>query len=155
MQITFGKQRGKTSQEVLLKHASYAKWALDEPASGSLSGLQTEFKRLIGILDSKPFACKCSSAGCTRPVTRLTAYQNNDADLYAWCSQCDPYSLGANSGKLTSVNSFKDALRHVEWNCGGTKGGYDRIVKEYAKTKGLPARVGAASAAAFFVQAGK
>jgi hypothetical protein len=150
MQITFGKYDGKTSQEVVVKHASYAKWVLDQSASGSLGSLQTELKRLISRLDNKPYTCTCSKTGCTRPVSRLTAYANNDVDLYPWCAICDPYSLGANSGKLTVVNSYKDVLNHVTIRCGATKGGYDRIVKAYARSKGLPSRVGAASATAFF-----
>lgn len=149
MQITFGKFDGKTSEEVVLKHASYAKWVLEQTATGSLGSLQTDLKRLVGTLDKRLYACKCSTKGCARPVSRLTAYANHDADLYAWCSSCDPYSLGANSGKLSVVNNYKDVLNHVEFRCGATKGGYDRIVKAYAKSKGLPARVGAASAAKF------
>jgi hypothetical protein len=150
MQITFGKCEGKTAQEVVLKQASYVKWVLDQTASGSLGNLQLEMERLIARLDNKPYACKCSKAGCTRPVSCLTAYANNDADLYPWCTICDPYTLGANSGKLTTVTSYKEMLSHVTIRCGATKGGYDRIVKAYARSKGLPARVGAASAAAFF-----
>jgi hypothetical protein len=150
MQITFGKCKGKTSQEVVVKSASYVKWVLDQAASGALGNLQNEVKRLITRLDNKPYACKCSKTGCTRSVSRLTAYANNDADLYPWCAICDPYSFGANSRKLTVVNSYKDVLNHVIIRCGATKGGYDRIVKAYARSKGLPSRVGAASAAAFF-----
>lgn len=149
MQITFGKFDGKTSQVVVLKHASYAKWVLDQTASGSLGRLQADLKQLMAILEKKPYTCKCSANGCARPVSRLTAYANNDVDLYAWCSSCDPYSLGANRGKLSIVNTYKDVLNHVESRCGGTQGGYDRIVKTYAKLKGLPARVGATSAAKF------
>lgn len=150
MQITFGKCKGKTSQEVVVKHASYVKWVLAQEASGALGNLQDEVKRLITRLDNKPYACKCSKTGCTRPVSRLTAYANNDVDLYPWCADCDPYDLGANSGKLTVVNSYKDVLNHVTNRCGATKGGFDRIVKAYARLKGLPSRVGAVSAATFF-----
>lgn len=150
MQITFGKYDGKTSQEIVVKNASYAKWVLEQTASGSLGSLQAELKRLIAKLDNKPYTCKCSTTGCIRPVSRLTAYANNDADLYAWCAICDPYSLGANPGKLTVVSSYKNVLDHVAIRCGATKGGYDRIGKAFARSKGLPSRVGAASAAAFF-----
>lgn len=150
MQITFGKFEGKTSQEVVLKKASYVKWVLGEKASGALGNLQLDMKRLIARLDNKPFTSKCSTAGCTRPVSCLTAYASNDADLYSWCAICDPYSFGANSGKLAVVTSYKDMLNHVTNRCGATKGGYDRLVKAYAQSKGLPSRVGAAAAAAFF-----
>lgn len=40
MQITFGKCKGKTSQEVVVKSASYVKWVLDQAASGALGNLQ-------------------------------------------------------------------------------------------------------------------
>jgi len=150
MQITFGRCEGKTSQEVVLKKASYVKWVLGEKASGALLKLQVDMKKLIARLDNRPYVSKCSKAGCTRPVSRLTAYANNDADLYSWCAICDPYSLGANSGKLTVVTSYKDVLNHVMHRCGATNGGYDRLIKEYARSKGLPSRVGAAAAAAFF-----
>ena len=150
MQIMFGKYDGRTSQEVVVKHASYAKWVLDGAASGSLGSLQTELKRLITTIDNKRYTCRCSASGCSRTVSRMTAYLNDDADLYPWCALCDPYGLGANSGKLTVVNGYRDVLNHVTVRCGATKGGYDRIVKAYARLKGLPARVSAASAAAFF-----
>lgn len=149
MQITFGKFNGKTSQEVLIKHAHYAKWVLGQSTTGSLGALQTDLNRLVVALDQKPYTCKCSTNGCARPVSRLTAYANNDTDLYAWCSSCDPYSLGANSGKLSVVNNYNDVPNHVELRCGATKGGYDRIVKAYAKSNGIPTRVGAAAAAKF------
>lgn len=150
MQITFGKFDGKTSQEVLIKHAYYAKWALDQSTTGSLGALQTDLNRLVAALDQKPYTCKCSTKGCARPVSRLTAYANNYANLYPWCAICNPYSLGANSGKLTVVNSYQDVLNHVQFRCGAVKSGYDSIVKAYARSKGLPTRVSAISAAAFF-----
>jgi len=150
MQITFGRCEGKTCQEVVLKKASYVKWVLGEKASGALLKLQVDMKKLIARLDNRPYVSKCSKAGCTRPVSRLTAYANNDADLYSWCAICDPYSLGANSGKLTVVTSYEDVLNHVTHRCEATNGGYDRLIKAYARSKGLPSRVGAAAAAEFF-----
>lgn len=150
MQITFGKYDGKTSQEVVVKHASYTKWVFGQDASGSLGNLQIELKRLVKTLDKKPYTCRCSTPNCSRTVIRMTAYADDDADLYPWCGICDPHSLGANRGKLTVVNGYQDVLNHVTLRCGGTKGGYDRIVKAYARLKGLPSRVGAGSAAAFF-----
>jgi hypothetical protein len=151
MDITFGKYQGKSSQEVVVKHGSYVKWVLGQPAAGSaLATLQAELKRLIAILDGKPHPGKCSYSGCTHPVVKLTAYENDDSDLYAWCADCDPYSLGANKGKLSIIGSYKDALNHVALRCGATQGAYDRIVRAYAHAKGLPSRVGASSAKKFF-----
>jgi hypothetical protein len=152
MQITFGKHRGKSSQEIAIKDGAYVKWVFDQNASGPPLGiLQVELKRLTKHLDTKPFTGKCSNHGCTRKVCRLSAYTNNESDLYPWCAICDPYSLGANSGKLSIVVTYKDMLNHVEFRCGDTKSGYDRIIRAYASSKGLPSRVGAATAAQFFL----
>ncbi|MFM0158531.1 MULTISPECIES: hypothetical protein [Paraburkholderia] len=80
----------------------------------------------------------------------MTAYWNNDVTLFPWSDACDPYSAGALDGKLYQLRSYHDALRHVEHRCGGTKAGYDWIVRAFAETKGLPARVGSAAAKKFF-----
>lgn len=151
MLINFGKYSGQSAEIVVLKHASYVAWVVSQTGANSqLAGLQVEVDRLIQKMDAKPFCGKCSSPGCKHAVTRLTAYVDNDEDLYRWCEHCDPYSSGANAGKLTEVRTYSDVMRHVHFRCGATKGGYDRIVKSYARMKGLPARVGQAAAAQFF-----
>jgi hypothetical protein len=151
MQINFGKHAGKTSEELLLKHASYVAWVVSQTGANSqLASLQTEIEELIQTLDLKPFAGKCHTTGCKRAVTKLSAYLDNDKDLYRWCEHCDPYTSGANPGKLSEVRTYADMMRHVQFRCGGTKGGYDRIVKSYAKTKGLPGRISTATAIQFF-----
>lgn len=151
MQINFGKHSGKTAEEVVVKHASYVSWVVSQTnPNAQMSALQKEFDRLITVLDSRPFVGKCSSTGCKNPVTNLTAYLNNDSDLYRWCDHCDPYSSGANAGKLTKVRTYADVMRHAQFSCGNTNGSYDRIVKALAKMKGLPARVSSATAIRFF-----
>lgn len=149
MQITFGKHQGKSSEEVVLKHGSYAKWVLEQTEAGSgLGSLRVDLKKLIGKFDGKPILKACHN--CKKPATLVTAYWNNDVTLYPWCDMCDPYSAGALEGKLYQLRSYQDALRHVEYRCGGTKAGYDRIVRAFAEAKGLPGRVGSAAAKKFF-----
>ena len=151
MQIKFGKHAGKSSEEVLLKHASYVAWVVSQTGANSqLAALQTDIAELTQTLDMKPFVGKCHTDGCKRPVAKLSAYLGNDKDLYKWCEQCDPYTSGANPGKLTQVRTYADVMRHVQFHCGGTKGSYDKLVKSYAKTKGLPDRVSTATAIQFF-----
>lgn len=151
MQITFGKFSGKTSHVVALRHGAYAKWVLEESApTGALKNLQNELKRHFDALDAKPHVGKCSQAGCSRPVKKLTAYAGVDDDLHAWCAHCDPYSLGAPDGKLVGIASMQDAMNHITYRCGGAATGYDRMLKAYAKAKGAPDRVTADTAVTFF-----
>lgn len=149
MLITFGKHTGRSSEEVTLKHASYAKWVLEQVNAGSgLMALRKDIDKLIKKFDANPFSKSCH--GCSSPATNVTAYWNNDAVLYRWCDSCDPYSAGANAGKLYVLRSVSDAFRHVQLRCGGTNGGYDRIIKALAQSKGLPNRVSASAAKNFF-----
>lgn len=149
MQITFGKYSGKASEEVFLKHGSYVKWVLGQNNAGSgLSLLRNDFENLTSKFDAKPTLKPCHH--CKEEATLVTAYWNNDSNLYAWCNDCDPYSAGASMGKLYVLHKVHDAFKHVELRCGGTQGGYDRIVRALAQSKGLPVRVSATAAMQFF-----
>lgn len=150
MHINFGKHKGKSSHEVLVKQSAYVRHVLGEQGlTGPLARLQDELRRLIPKIDAKPFAGSCSAPGCVRPPTRSTAYVGDDASLYLWCADCDPGSMGAERGKLQVVLTYADALRHVLYNCGGTTAGYNRMGRAYAVAKGLPKRVSSATARAF------
>lgn len=146
MQVTFGKHASKSSQFLVLKEPGYVRWALAQSASGPMSKLQAEAKRHIKDLDAKPFKAVC--AMCKQPAVRASAYQNN-TDLYPWCATCDPYSLGADSGKLSMLTTWSQALWHVEFTCGDRKGDQAAIIAELARLKGAPARLGNAQATAF------
>ncbi|KHK54116.1 hypothetical protein PI87_16510 [Ralstonia sp. A12] len=149
MQIAFGKHDGKSSEEVFLRHGSYVKWVLGQANAGSsLSLLRKDFENLITKFDAKPTLKPCHH--CTEEATLVTAYWNSDSSLYAWCNDCDPYSAGADKGKLYVLHKVQDAFKHVELRCGGKQGGYDRIVRALARSKGLPVRVSAAAAKQFF-----
>ncbi len=146
MQVTFGKYVGKSSQFLVLKEPGYIRWALGQSANGPMAKLQAEAKRHIHDFDAKPFKAVC--AECKQPAVRATAYQNN-TDLVAWCANCDPYSLGANSGKLTVLTTWSQALRHVEFTCANRKGDQAAIIKELGRLKGAPARLGDVQAVSF------
>lgn len=145
MLVQSGRHAGKTAEEIILKSPDWAEWLIDKHPQNNLV---SEFKRLIQIFDAKPFVKSCW--GCGEPATRASAYRQTADDLYFWCDQCDPYSTGANRGKLTSVRSFRSALDHVNYTCAGRRIDKRVIVRELAVGKGLPARVGAKEAVAFF-----
>ncbi len=148
MIITFGKKKGVEVGKVLLKDPDYIAWALNQSNSGPMGALQTEAKRLIAKFGTKPLTTVCH--GCKGNATYFTAYANNANSLYSWCDTCNPYSSGANPGKLTSIRSFSDAMAHIAYSCGNLKKGKTAIVKAMAEAKGLPKRVGDAEVAAFF-----
>jgi hypothetical protein len=140
MQITIGKHAGETTEQVVLKKASYARWVMGQSsATGTLAAVRRDILKLVDVYDAKAIVKPCHK--CAGEATRASAYQNNHVDLYVWCDTCDPYSAGANKGKLTTVKTYRDLLRHVEFSCGGTAKGYDAIIRSMAKAKGLPARV--------------
>jgi hypothetical protein len=143
-----GTHKGRSMEELVIKEPGYIHWMLGQKATGSgLSAMQGEAKRLIKKFDAKPFAKRCFSCGA--PVTRFSVYMNNVSPMF-WCATCDPYSQGANPGKLQIFDNYDHALLHVQFFCNGNKGDYRDLIKEIAKAKGMPARVGASQLASFF-----
>src|ERR1041384_2473436 len=126
-------------------------WVLEQAnPTGGLGRVQAEALRLISIFDQKPIGRSCMGHECKQPAVRFTAYAGNSVDLYPWCAACDPYQAGANSGKLTVIQTYQDALKHVTWTDGGVKAGYRSILKAMALSKGLPKRSGEAQINTFF-----
>ena len=151
MKVTFGKHSGKSVELLMLKEPSYIQWVLNQQSpTGNMATVKSHIQHLISIFDSKPFkGKKCSSKSCDKPVTRYTVYFDN-LQPYWWCDTCDPYQLGANSGKLHLPNDYKSALLHVATFCQGRKPDYTYIIKTLSQAKGLPDRVGESQAQSFF-----
>ncbi len=147
MNVTFGKHSGKSVEELVLKDPSYISWVLKQSASGAMLAVKNHAKTLIEKFDAKPFQLKCHS--CKANATWATVYMDNVAP-YWWCDSCDPYQLGANSGKLQSIRTYGDAARHVEHYCTAQKSCHTELVKHLARAKGLPTRVTAQALASFF-----
>lgn len=145
MRLKSGTHKGKTLEEVLLKHPDWARWMVqnhpDTPVGKTLKVLAKQF-------NAKPFTVECTN--CTATATRASVYQNVGHELMFWCDDCDPYGSGAAQGKLTMVKTLKDALDHVEMTCNGRRQDKRAIVKELARGKGLSKRVGEPQALAFF-----
>ena len=149
MLVPVGKHKGKSIELLVLKEPGYVHWLLQQSASSPLLAVQAEVKRLVQKFGTKPFQIKCNGNGCSAPATRLSVYGNNISP-YWWCDKCDPYQMGAISGKLQIFRDYSSALSHVERFCGGRQGDYKDLIKSMAQAKGLPSRVGESQAVAFF-----
>jgi hypothetical protein len=145
MGLQSGKHAGKTTETLLLKSPDWAQWMMSNHPDNPVS---REFRRLVARFDAKPFTKICDR--CRQQATRASAYQGSGRNLMFWCDDCNPYSSGASSGRLTVVRTFDDALRHIEFTCTALRGEKRDIINALAKGKGLPSRVGDAQAEAFF-----
>jgi hypothetical protein len=146
MQIEFGKHYGTSLEPLVLKDPVYVAWMLSvqEPGRG-LQRAVAHARRLIGMFDAKPFVTPCS---WSRPATRCTAYAVC-ASLAPWCDECDPYSQGAARGKLTEIRTYQDAL-NLGFSNTAPKRSMKSAVRNLARAKGLPDRVGELDAQQFF-----
>lgn len=152
LKVSFGKYTGKSVELLMLKEPSYIKWVLEQQSSASgMAAVKLYVKTLIEKFDSKPIVGKncCAFKECNNIATKFTVYRDN-LDAYWWCDTCDPYQMGASSGKLQSPTDYRSALRHVESFCQGKKSSYSEIIKMISRAKGLPMRVGEAQAQKFF-----
>ena len=144
MPVIYGKYAGKTTEELVLKRPDWAQWMVENypgsPVSRSIHELVTKLNR-------RKFTKKC--AECGRAATQASAFQNTGSLMF-WCDHCNPYGSGARDGTLTVVSTFRAALLHVDMTCDGRRTDKRRIIKEFARGKGLQRRVGAAHAADFF-----
>lgn len=149
MILTVGKHRGKSVEEVVLKDPSYIAWMLSQAdPSEALAQACDEARQLIGTFNGKPFVKKCSGDGCDEMATRCTVYGPNVNPWY-WCDKCDPYAAGATRGNLSEIRTYWDAIQHVNFHGDGRKSSLEVLIRNLARAKGLPDRVGASQASAF------
>lgn len=149
MQVTIGKNAGKSVELLVLKDPAYVQWLLDTQASGKLLQIKQHAQSLIRKFDAKPLSTRCYGRACSKPATRATVYLDNLVP-YWWCASCDAYEAGANDGKLQFISTYGQALEHVQFYCKGRKSDAAEIIKYFAQAKGLPARVGEQQAQQFF-----
>jgi hypothetical protein len=150
MLVTFGKHSGKSAEMLVLKHPDYAWWMLGvELPTAFLRQVQQELRRLIKVYNDKPIVVPCQAPDCGSTATRGSVSRGAVWPRF-WCDECDPYQLGASSGKLQIVRSFEDAICYVNMFCEGRKDMMRILIKELARAKGLPTRVGEQQAEKFF-----
>lgn len=148
--FNFGKHQGRFVEELILKEPEYIRWILDiANPRGSMLEVVEAAVRLIGLFDAKPLIKPCRGAGCGKPATRCVVY-GQTLSLSFWCNDCDPYSLGAARGMLRSFPGYRDACMQP-WGTGNPKE-LKTLIRDVARAKGLPDRVGQSEAIAFFNQ---
>jgi hypothetical protein len=153
MVISFGKHRGKSPALLVLKDPSYVAWMLGQAdAYGQMREAQREAARLVRRFDAKPIVEPCWGhptwgKRCSNLATRYSVYIGT-LSLQWWCESCDEYQV-CPAGKLVVVRSYSDAVCYVGNCCGGQKGYLSRLIRDMARAKGLPERVGEAQARAF------
>ena len=151
VELNFGKNAGKSVEQLVLKDPKYIHWMLSQSdAKGALKLAQAHAAKCIKRFDAKPFVKTCSGQNCHATATRCTVYTDNVSDPYWWCDTCDPYESGANRGKLPVLTTYAQAYNHVQLYCSGRVSDHKDIVLSMAKAKGLPSRVGEAQALQFF-----
>jgi hypothetical protein len=150
MNIKFGKHCGMSVEFLVLKAPDYAMWLLSQKAiSHSFFDAQQKIRRLIRAFDQRPFIKRCQGTGCRKRATRCSVHQGS-TQLLSWCDECDPYELGASPGKLHAIEKYFDVVNYVSMFCNGRKAAMEMLVRELARAKGLPKRVGEDEAIAFF-----
>ena len=143
MEFKTGKHAGMTTELVLLKKPDFAQWYLSKHPYAKHS---KDFARLIKEFDAKPFISKCR---CGETAVHATAYEGAESVMF-WCDNCNPYSTGATSGSLQTVDAFGEALGPIDLTLGRSRHAKRAIVRALARAKGLPKRVGELQASAFF-----
>lgn len=142
MEVTFGKHQGKSIETLVIKEPTYTAWMLlVESPTGQMKSVQKRARQLVSCFDDKPIIIECYGKGCGNRATRCTIYLNNVATPHWWCDECDPYQSGANPGKLQAVQTYQQALGHVDMYCKGRVTDARNLVRSLAQAKGLPARI--------------
>lgn len=144
MIIQSGGKAGKSTQELFLKEADWVHYFVTKQPTSKIS---EEFRRHDKKLTTKPFVEKC--ARCDLQASRMSAYRGDARGVMFWCDDCDPYSQGARQGMLDFIQTFKQAVRFVDFFCGGRREDKRALVRRLAQAKGLPARVNAKVAEEF------
>lgn len=141
MNMAFGKYNGKPVAWVLIQDPSYFSWMRSQ---GMTNRREYKFAvDLVSKLDELPFVnVRCyGSKGCSNDVSRLTLYKGQFNGAYWFCDQCDPYSMGAISGVLSSVRTVASIMQHSQ---------VGDIIKAMFKAKGGPERKTEAALKNFF-----
>src|SRR5262249_18364207 len=134
---------------LVLRQPDFVLWILGkEEATGRLAEARQEVIWLIRLFDERPIIEPCSGR-CGGRATRCSLHQGGLRPRW-WCDGCDASASTFTPGKLVIVRTYRDAVRYVNAFCGGRKQDLKVLVKELARAKGLPRRVGEAQAAAFF-----
>lgn len=109
MDISFGEHSGKSTEEVLLTHASFAKLVLEGAEDAAL---RNDLRVLIEKFDAKPFSKTCFDCGA--PATTVSAYR-------ATKQSCSPGVIAAITTRKartrrSSTNSEPSRREALPWS---------------------------------------
>ena len=141
MIMSFGQYKDKHVGWVIRNDFSYFKWMKRQEMTN-----RKEFqamKKYVSILNRIPFQCACY--GKCKPkniATRYSIYSKNP-DLHYFCDECDPYSSGANNGKLFIGKTIEELARLSDCN---------ESIKQFTTNKGLKNGMRVQSYDNFFVK---
>jgi hypothetical protein len=144
MQIYIGKHKGKSVEQIVLRHPNYIEWLLNESPSGELRKIQQHALVLLQHFDGKTMVRKCQGSDCNRQATRMASYKRS-ASLSLWCRHCHPYQTGASANTLDIVESYDDVLAVTQ---GSTR---TRVITALAEAKGQTGRLNSAKWVSFWV----
>ncbi|MDI3091489.1 hypothetical protein QJ133_10145 [Priestia megaterium] len=131
MNFNFGKYKKKPIAWVMIENPTYLNWILNN-AFKKYSKEYTFTSNIIKKFDNMPLKnVKCVVSNCENPVNHLTLYNGIHNGNYWFCTKCDPYSLGAREGTLSSIATFSEitSLRNNK-----------ELIKLFANAKGVPKR---------------
>lgn len=149
--VTFGKHSGKSVELIVLKFPDYVRWMnRRKNKAGRLQKAMSVALKLIKQFDNKPFVERCCGPGCKNLATRCSLYRDSVIEPYWWCDECDHYAFGARPGHLAVVSTYVQAIKHVGSYCPDKPAPYRTLIRELAKAKGLPPRLGEKQALEFF-----
>lgn len=150
MKLGFGKHAGKSVEILIIKEPQYITWMLKQAATGPMVLAQEHAQKKIAQFDAKLIVEQCNDKACARLATQCVVYANNVTSPYWVCDSCNPYDLGAPSGKLQALQSFEESCRYVANFCGNRLSDHRTLILELARAKGLPKRVAGKAAINFF-----
>jgi hypothetical protein len=143
-----GSGLGATTAEIaFLLRPDYAETILAERAD---SDLKQEFERIRQNFDAKPLSARCSRQHCGKSAFKVTA-RTGSPELIFWCRECYPgLRRGTASGGLTTIETFSDAMKHVDRTASGRQQAKRSIIRDLAKAKGFTGAIRQRSARTFF-----
>lgn len=98
----------------MIENPSWILWTLDRPApTGPLAAVADHARRCLDRFDRRPFVETCYGDECEVPATRVSLFANSH-DPYFWCASCNPYSRGADPGRLKITSTYRGVLDHVK-----------------------------------------
>jgi hypothetical protein len=149
MIITQGlRHRGEPADLVVLSDPFYVKRTLDfRNPEGDMPEVRQDFLRLIALFDQKSLLPMCRN--CNEPA-KLLAFYKGTLFFEPWCGTCIPHWMISQECRFDTFCDYMSALEYVDDFCHGEKFFYRMVIRNIAKAKGLPDKIGPREAVDFF-----